>query len=52
MDGLHIPVGKHECQVKCFHRVYEVLFSTEGDAFRSVACEGAPNADRLCHHLS
>jgi hypothetical protein len=47
MSSLQISVGEHEREVKCFHRVFEVLFSTESDAFGGIACEGGLNADRL-----
>lgn len=52
MGGLRVSVGKHGCEIKCPHCIFEVLFSTEGDAFRGVAREGGLNADRLCHHES
>jgi len=47
MNGLWISISEYECEVKCIPSVPDPLFSTQGNAFASIACQGGMDADGL-----
>jgi hypothetical protein len=52
MSHLWISVRKSECEVKCFHRIPDLHFATEGNALGDIAYEGGLNVDGLCQTRS